>query len=215
MNNELKSSKVISVNKKINNRDSTLLLFMFIKDAINLIPRPKGIQGKFSKNETANVEQNFSSCDSSISNSKNSQLDNKINCSDQIIDQLISYEAAIQKIERISNLALAKVDGIKVGGRNIKLTVKAIAIQLAIEYKVATGKFPPANRLCEMVREASFKESPVKYIELVDKKFPTTKHDAHQRSNPTWRYWRTFEVLTSERALSGLLKKLKETSTKK
>jgi len=132
---------------------------------------------------------------------------------DWLVERLEAYDALVEKIDYIAHHALTIVDGTQVGGRKPSLEVKTVAVKLATEHYRKTGKYPPAVELCELVRRDFFKNSPQKYIDLVEKKIIDKNEVAIHRVDPTWAYWKRVRGLVSEKTISTILFELRTAST--
>jgi hypothetical protein len=197
--------------KKLSTRDSSLLYLLFIRDAIGMFPRLKKNRSN-SASRKAVKSKKLTQVGLALRNNQKFGQDESEEMMDWLVERLEAYDALVEKIDYIAHHALTIVDGTQVGGRKPSLEVKIMAVKLATEYHTETGKYPPAAKLCEIVRRYFFKNSPQKYIDLVAKKMNVTEVAIH-RVNPTWAYWKSVRGLVSEKTISTILFELRTAST--
>lgn len=188
-----------------NNRDSTLIYLMLIRDEIVQLPRPQRPQTLLDTKlvnapPSPALEQQKST--STIPCEELLTKERKLN--DRLIDLLEAYKQAIQKIDRIALHALRKFNDVRVGGRRPKLDIKEIAEEIALNHFEKYKKLPTAKNLLQQVRRSFFKKDPQQFIDRV-KIGIDPKTVALYSVDPTWSHWETVDGLTSERAMSAIL----------
>ncbi len=198
------------VRKTRNNRDSALLHFMFIRDEIARLPRPcQGhLRKKIEDNQPAlPVEQvkraSAKRCQEELAKEKN--------LNDRLIERLEAYEHAIQKIDEISLHALSVIYDVQVGGRKPKHQINEMANAIAKSYLQKNKKLPTGKELLYEVRKDFFKNDPQEFIRIVSQENEMDQSVALQNSrDPSWDYWKHVPGLTSERAMSAGLTRLRK-----
>jgi len=194
---------------KRNTRDSSLIHFLFIRDAIGMFPRLK-------KNPNKSViKKNVKSPRSketglAIKNNQDTKQFESLKMIESLVERLEAYDALVEKIDYIAHHALTIVDGTQVGGRKPSLEVKKMAEKSAIDHYIKCGKYPSAAKLCEIVRRDFFKNSPQRFIEIVKKNLDKKELEIH-RINPTWSYWKHINGVVSEKTISNILYELRTT----
>jgi hypothetical protein len=196
-----------AIMKKRNSRDSSLLHFMFIRDAIGMFPRFKNSLAK-SANKEVNKSKKSTRKGRALINNQNIEHDESEEMIDWLVERLDAYDALLEKIDYIAHHALTIVDRTQIGGRKPSLEVKKIVVQTAIDHHTKWGKYPSAAKLCEMVRRDLFKNSPQKFIDIVAKKMDL-KEVALHRVNPSWNYWKHIGGVVSEKTISNILFELR------
>jgi hypothetical protein len=203
---KLTSAKV----KKRNSRDSSLLHFMFIRDAIGMFPRlQKSPSKSVSKGAVKGTKPKHARY--ALENILNIEQFNASQMVYKLAERLEAYDALLEKIDYIAHHALTIVDGTQVGGRKPSLEVKKMVIKSAIDYHTIKGRYPSAATLCEIIRRDLFKNSPQKFIDIVAKKLDVKEVEIH-RVNPTWNYWKHIDGVVSEKTISNILFELRVAS---
>lgn len=197
--------------KKRSTRDSSLIHFLFIRDAIGMFPRLKKNRSKSAIKGPVKSKKS-TQAGLALRNNKNIEQDESEEMMDWLVERLEAYDALVEKIDYIAHHALTIVDGTQVGGRKPSLEVKTMAVKLATDHHTEWGKYPPAAKLCEIVRRDFFKNSPQKFINLVAKKMKKEEVATH-RVNPTWDYWKYIDGVVSEKTISNILFELRNAST--
>lgn len=199
-------STSIRVTKR-NTRDSSLLHFMFIRDAIGMFQRFKKNPNKFANK--GNVKSAKSKeAGLAFKNNQNIKQSEESKMIDTLFERLEAYEVLVEKIDYIAHHALTIVDGTQVGGRKPSFEVRKMAEKSAIEHFMKLGKYPSAAKLCEIVRRDFFKNSPQKFIQIVAKKLDKKEVEIHS-IDPTWSYWKHIDGVVSQKTISNILNELR------
>jgi hypothetical protein len=129
-NDLIEANAAKKVRKTRNNRDSALLHFFLIRDAITPLPRPR--QGHLSK-KLADDQPDLTVEQAKPASVKNCQeeLAEEKKLNDRLIDRLEAYVLAIQKIDQVSLHALNTIYDVQVGGRKPKQEINETARDIA------------------------------------------------------------------------------------
>ncbi len=204
-------SKAKKAKKTQNNKDSALFYFMFIRDEITSLPRPR--QGNRNKKlDDGQVAANVAKAKPTSSKTRHQELAEERELNDRLLDRLDSYEHAIQKIDRIALHALKTLGDVQVGGRkpNLEiLEIKEIAKAIAKKYLQEGKKLPTWKELDYKTRHELFKKNPQRFIEKV-KKGLDSREVLRNSIDPNWSYWRTVGGLVSARTWSAILTEIRE-----
>jgi hypothetical protein len=213
--NDLTEAKAAEkVRKTRNNRDSALLHFMFIRDEIAPLPRPRQdhLSKKLGDDQTdPPLEQvkrtSAKRCQEELAEER------KLN--DRLIERLEAYELAIQKIDLISLDALSTIYDVQVGGRKPKQEINETANALAKIHLQKNKKLPTSKELHYAVSKDAFKKDPQEFIRIVSQVNDMDRSVVLQNSrDPSWDYWKHVPGLTSDRAMSAVLTKLRNAGKK-
>jgi hypothetical protein len=196
--------------KTRNNRDSALLHFMFIRDEIAPLPRPR--QVNFSK-KLGEDKPDLPADQVKPASAKRCQqkLAEEKKLNDRLIERLEAYELAISKIDQISLHALNTIYDVQVGGRKPKQKIKEMANAIAKSYLQKYKKLPTGGKLLYEVRKDFFKNDPQEFIRMVCQENEMDQNEVLQNSRaPSWDYWKHVDGLTSERTMSAVLTQLRK-----
>ena len=195
--------------KTRNNKDSALLHFMFIRDEITALPRPRRshLNKKLDDDQAGSpIEQ----VNSTSPQRRHEELVEERKLNDRLIGVLATYELAIQEIDRISLHAISTIYDVQVGGRRPKLSITKVAEAIAIRHFDKNKKLPTGKELHHSVRKDFFKKDPQEFIRTVSQENEMDRSVALQNSRaPSWDYWQLVPGLTSERAMSKVLTQLR------
>jgi hypothetical protein len=190
------------------NKDSALLHFMFIRDEITSLPRPR--QGNRNKKlDDDQVAPNVGKAKPTSPKTCHQELAEEREQNDRLLDRLDEYERAIQKIDWITLHALRTLGNVQVGGRKPNLEIKELARAIAKQYLQEGKKLPTWKELDYKVRHALFKKDPQGFIERV-KNGLDLREVLRNSIDPNWSYWRNVEGLVSERTWSAILTEIRE-----
>jgi hypothetical protein len=206
-NDSTQAKAAKKVRKTRNNRDYALLHFMFIRDEIAPLQRPR--LGHLNKKlNDDQIDAPLEQVRPASAKGCREQLAEERTLNDRLIERLSAYELAIQRIDRIALHALSKFDDVQVGGRKPKLEVKEMAKEIATRHLQDKKKLPTWRELDYAVRHYFFKNDPQIFIEKVKKGMDSVEV-ARYRIDPNWSFWRTVDGLISERTLSSILTQLR------
>ena len=207
---EAKSAK--KIRRIRNNRDSTLLHFMFIRDEITALPRPRrGNRNK--KLDQAQLLPTDAKAGPTSSKKLQQELAEETALNDRLLGRLDAYDHAIQNIDRIALHALQTMEDVQVGGRKPNIEVKEMARVVAKKHLQERKKLPTSKELDDKVRHELFKENQKLYIEKV-KKGLDQREVLRNSIEPTWSYWRNVGSLVSERTWSAILTEIRQETKK-
>lgn len=198
------------VKKTRNNKDSALLHFMFIRDEITALPRPRRghIKKKLNDGQAGHPLEQVKP---PSPQSPHEELVEERKLNDLLIGVLEAYELAIQKINRISLHAISTIYDVQVGGRKPKLSVTKVAETIAISHFEKNKRLPTGKELHYTLRKYFFKKDPEQFIRIVSQENDMERSVVLQNSRaPSWDYWQLVPGLTSERAMSKVLTQLRK-----
>jgi hypothetical protein len=206
---ELSKKKPVKKPSKVrNNRDSVSLYFMFIRDEITSLPRPRQ-DNRNKKLDDGQVAPNVAQAKPTSSKTRHQELADERELNDRLLDRLDSYEHTIQKIDRIALHALNTLSDVQVGGRKPNLEIKEITRAIAKKYLQEGKKLPTWKELDYKTRHELFKKNPQHFIEKV-KKGLDPREVLRNSIDPNWSYWRTVGGLVSERTWSAILTEIRK-----
>jgi len=199
--------------RKTTVNDKTIILFDLIRHELLTLPRPTFNQQ--AKEKYSASKQTYSAVKTSLNRTQGIDQTDASPCDicDLLITRLDAYENAIVKIEQLIHVALTQFSEVNVGGRKPNEMVKKIGTKIASEFLQNNGNLPTATHLLEEVRKHFFQENPHWFIKIVSDHSKIGPEIARQNSfDPNWNYWKHVEGLTSERAMSDLLRNIRITN---